>query len=322
LGLSENGQPYERKSVTKDVIMPKGEHRKLSAIARNETKWGYIFIGPCIAGLILFAFGPMIFSIYIALCRWDVATPVVFIGIKNFVDMSRDANVFQALKVTAYYTILNVPLCTVITFLLANLLNTGVKGMGVFRTIFYIPSIVPAVASAALWKNLFAPQYGLINGILRLLGLPLMQFINSRSQVIPSLVVMSAWGAGGGVVIYLAALQGISRNLYEAAEIDGASALSRMIRITIPMMTPIIFYNVLMGLIGSLQTFTAGYIMTQGGPANASLFYALLIYRNAFTYSHMGYASALSWFLFVIIAVLTIVVFRTSDKWVFYENKA
>jgi multiple sugar transport system permease protein len=235
--------------------------------------------------------------------------------------MTHDANVVQALKVTAYFTVLNVPVCTLVAFLLANLLNTGVKGMGVFRTIFYIPSIVPGVASAALWTNLFAPQYGLLNGILKLLGLPAMQFIYSRSQVIPSLVVMSAWGAGGGVVIYLAALQGIPRTLYEAAEIDGASSFRRMIHITVPMMTPIIFYNVLMGLIGSLQTFSTGYIMTRGGPANASLFYSLLIYRNAFQYSHMGYASALSWFLFVIIAALTVVVFRTSNKWVFYENK-
>lgn len=301
--------------------MLKAEKRKVSVIARAETKWGYAFIAPCIAGLVLFAFGPMIFSIYIALCKWDVATPVEFIGIKNFIDMIKDANVVQAFKVTAYFTILNVPACTIVTFLLANLLNTGVKGMGVFRTIFYIPSIVPTVASVALWKNLFAPQFGLINGILRFLRLPTMQFVYSRTQVIPSLVVMSVWAAGSGVVIYLAALQGISPTLYEAAEIDGASSFKRMIHITIPMMTPIIFYNVLMGLIGSLQTFTTGYMMNQGGPANASLFYSILIYRNAFSYSHMGYASALSWFLFFVIAVLTVVVFRTSDRWVFYENK-
>jgi multiple sugar transport system permease protein len=264
----------------------------------------------------------MIFSIYISLCEWNIITPVRFTGISNYLTAFRDPLLPQALKVTFYYCALAIPMGLIITFLLANLLNTGVKGMSIFRTIYYIPAIVPTVASSALWMNLFSIQYGLINNVLKLLHLPTFQFLNSRSQVIPSLAIMSVWGAGSGVIIYLAGLQGISKSLYEAAEIDGAGAIQRFFRITVPMMTPLIFFNFLMGIIGGLQTFGSAYIMTQGGgPANASLFVSILIYRSAFTYFRMGYAASLSWILFVVIAILTAVVFRTSNSWVFYESK-
>lgn len=202
---------------------------KMSTIARTERKWGYAFIAPCIAGLVLFAFGPMLFSVYMSLCSWNIITPVRFIKFQNFLDMAADPIVPLSLKATFYYAALFVPASTIVTFLLANLLNTGVKGMPVFRTIFYIPSIVPAVASSALWMNLYAPTYGLLNNILKLFNLPNMQFIYSRSQVIPSLVAVGVWAAGGSVIIYLAGLQGISRSLYEAAEIDGAGSFRRMI---------------------------------------------------------------------------------------------
>jgi multiple sugar transport system permease protein len=303
--------------------MEKVVKRRPGSLVRSETRWGYIFIAPCIIGLILFAFGPMIFSMYISLSEWNIITPVKFIGIQNYLTAFKDPLLPQSIRVTFYYCLLAVPLGLVVTFLLANLLNTGVRGMSVFRTIYYIPAIVPTVASAALWQNLFAPQYGLINGIMRLLNLPTFQFLNSRSQVIPALAIVSVWGAGSGVIIYLAGLQGISKTLYEAAEIDGANAFRRFFHITIPMMTPMIFFNFLMSIIGGLQTFGTAYIMTNGsgGPANASLFISILIYRSAFAYFRMGYASALSWILFVIIAALTAMVFRTSNKWVFYENK-
>jgi multiple sugar transport system permease protein len=303
--------------------MAKTVKYRLGSLRRTETRWGYIFIAPCIIGLVFFAFGPMIFSIYISLTEWNIITPVKFIGIQNYLTAFKDPLLPHSIGVTFYYCLLSIPLGLAVSFLLANLLNTGVKGMSVFRTIYYIPAIVPTVASAALWKNLFAPQYGLINGIMRLLNLPTFQFLNSRSQVIPSLAIVSVWGAGSGVIIYLAGLQGISKTLYEAAEIDGANAFRRFFHITVPMMTPMIFFNFLMGIIGGLQTFGTAYIMTEGsgGPANASLFISILIYRSAFAYFRMGYASALSWILFVMIAVLTAFVFRTSNRWVFYENK-
>jgi multiple sugar transport system permease protein len=306
-----------------EVFMDKAVKHRPGALQRTETRWGYLFITPCIIGLVLFAIGPMIFSIYISLTEWNIITPVRFIGIGNYLQAFKDPLLPQSIRVTFYYCILSIPLGLVVTFLLANLLNTGVRGMSIFRTIYYIPAIVPTVASAALWKNIFAPQYGLINGIMRLLNLPTFQFLNSRSQVIPALAIVSIWGAGSGVIIYLAGLQGISKTLYEAAEIDGANTVKRFIHITIPMMTPMIFFNFLMGIIGGLQTFNTAYVMTNGsgGPANASLFISILIYRSAFAYFRMGYASALSWILFMIIAALTVLVFRTSNSWVFYESK-
>jgi multiple sugar transport system permease protein len=248
-------------------------------------------------------------------------TPAQFNGIANYQEMFREPLAGISIRVTLYYALLTVPLITVVTFLIAVLLNTGVKGISVFRTIFYIPSIVPVVASSALWLYIYNPMFGLLNSLFRALGLPSQNFIFSPGGAVPGLAIMAVWMAGNTVVIYLAGLQGISRTLYEAADLDGAGAVQSFIHITVPMMTPIIFYNMLMTLIGAMQTFTQAFIMTSGGPNNASMFYSLYLYQQAFKYQKMGYASALSWALFLIIAALTGLVFRTSGKWVFYENK-
>jgi multiple sugar transport system permease protein len=284
-------------------------------------KWGYFFIGPCIIGLLVFNFGPMLFSLFMSFTQWDMVTPPRFIGTGNFASIFKDSLVATSLKVTMYYTVLSVPLITFISFFIATLLNTGVKGISVFRTIYYIPSIVPSVASAAIWLFIFDPMFGLLNSILRIFGIPPQPFIYSREGVIPGLAAMAVWGAGNTVIIYLAGLQGISRELYEAADLDGANGFQRFFRITVPLMTPIIFFNMLMTMIGAMQTFTQAFIMTSGGPNNASLFYSLLLYRTGFQLQRMGYASAMSWILFIFIAVLTFIVFYTSNKWVFYENK-
>jgi multiple sugar transport system permease protein len=294
---------------------------KINSIERLQHKWGYIFIGPCIAGLLVFNFGPMLYSFVISFTQWDMVTPAKFVGFGNYVELFRDPLTWQSVKATLYYTALTVPAITVTTFLVAVLLNTSISGISVFRTIFYIPSIVPIVATSAIWMYIFNPMFGLMNSILRTVGLPPQNFIFSPQGAVPWLAVMAVWGAGNTVVIYLAGLQGISRTLYEAAEIDGANAFRKFFHISVPMMTPIIFYNMLMAIISAMQTFTQVFIMTQGGPDNASLFYSLLLYRLAFHYSRMGYASAMSWVLFIIIAILTAIVFRTSRKWVFYENK-
>ena len=242
--------------------------KKLTVREKSQLKWGYFFIGPAIIGLFCFNFGPMLFSMGISFTSWDVITPWKFIGIENYKNLFKDPLVLKSLQVTAYYTLLSVPLVTCIPLLIAMLLNTNVKGMSVFRTIFYIPSIVPVVASSAIWMYIYNPM----------------------------------------------------RQLYEAAELDGAGPVARFKNITVPMMTPIIFYNLVMAIIGSMQTFTQSYIMTDGGPSNASLFYSLLVYRTAFKQSKMGYSAAMSWVLFVIIAALTGLVFKTSNKWVIYEN--
>lgn len=297
-----------------------GKKKKMTLKEKSQMKWGYFFIAPVIIGLFCFNFGPMLFSMWISLTKWDVITPQEFIGIQNYMELIKDPLVAQSLKVTLYYTVLSVPLVTVIPLLIAMLLNTRVKGISIFRAIFYIPSIVPAVASSAIWMYIYNPMYGLLNGIFKSLGFHSHNFIFDADEVIPSLAVMAVWAAGNTVVIYLAGLQGVSRQLYEAAEIDGAGAFARFWNITIPMMTPIIFYNFVMAIIGSMQTFTQSYIMTDGGPANASLFYSLLVYRTAFKQSQMGYSAAMSWVLFVIIAILTAVIFKTSNRWVIYEN--
>jgi multiple sugar transport system permease protein len=249
-------------------------------------------------------------------------TPSRFIGMGPYIQMAQDPLVAKSLQVTIYYTVRTVPMITILSFLIAVLLNTGIKGISVFRTIFYIPSIVPVVASSALWMFIYDPMFGLLNSIIRGLGFPPQNFIYSQEGVIPGLAVMAVWGAGNTVIIYLAGLQGISRQLYEAADLDGANPVQKFMRITVPLMTPIIFFNVVMATIGAMQTFTQAYVMTKGGPANASLFYSLLLYQTAFRLQRMGYASAMSWVLFIIVAALTMITFRTSDRWVVYENKA
>ena len=287
---------------------------------KSQLKWGYFFIAPAIIGLICFSFGPMLFSLGISFTKWDVISAKEFIGLDNYKALFHDPLFFKSLKVTLYYTLLSVPLITCIPLLIAMLLNTKVKGISIFRAIFYVPSIVPIVASAAVWMYIYNPMYGLLNSILKALGLHTQNFIVSEGGAEPSLAVMALWAAGNTVVIYLAGLQGVSRQLYEAAEIDGAGAVARFFHITVPMMTPIIFYNFVMAIINSMQIFTQAYIMTDGGPANATFFYSLMVYRTAFKQSRMGYSAAMSWIFFIIIAVLTLIVFKSQKKWVVYEN--
>ena len=293
---------------------------KINLKEKTQLKWGYVFIAPAIIGLICLNFGPMLFSLGISFTSWDVISAKEFIGLENYRNLFQDPLFFKSLKVTLYYTLLSVHLITCIPLLIAILLNTKVKGISVFRAIFYVPSIVPVVASAAVWMYIYNPMYGLLNSILKAFGMHSQNFIFSESGAVPSLAVMALWAAGNKVVIYLAGLQGVSRQLYEAAEIDGAGALARFFHITVPMMTPIIFYNFVMAIINSMQTFTQAYIMTDGGPANATFFYPLMVYRTAFKQSKMGYSAAMSWVFFVIIAALTLIVFKSQKRWVVYEN--
>lgn len=294
--------------------------KKMNLKEKSQLKWGYFFIAPAIIGLICFSFGPMLFSLGISFTKWDVITAKEFVGLDNYKALFHDPLFFKSLKVTLYYTLLSVPLITCIPLLTAMLLNTKIKGISIFRAIFYVPSIVPIVASAAVWMYIYNPMYGLLNSILKALGLHTHNSIFSETGAVPSLAVMALWAAGNTVVIYLAGLQGVSRQLYEAAEIDGAGAIARFFHITVPMMTPIIFYNFVMAIINSMQIFTQAYIMTDGGPANATFFYSLMVYRTAFKQSRMGYSAAMSWIFFIIIAVLTLLVFKSQKKWVVYEN--
>jgi multiple sugar transport system permease protein len=207
----------------------------------------------------------------------------------------------------------------VVAFLVALLMNSKVKGIEAFRTIYYIPSIVPAVANSVLWAWILNSEFGLLNAALRAIGLPKILWLQKPEWALPALILMSLWGLGGAMVIYLAGLQGIPEVYYEAADIDGAGPLYKLRHITIPLMSPVIFFNLVMSIIGSFQIFTAGYLITDGGPQNATLFYVLYMYRNLFSYRKMGYASVLAWLLFFILAGLTALIFRGERSGVYYE---
>ena len=205
-------------------------------------------------------------------------------------------------------------------FALALLLNSKIPALGLFRTLFYLPSIIPIIASSVLWLWMFNPDFGLFNAGLDLIGLPRQRFIYEEGQVIPSLVFMSMWSVGPMMIIFLAGLQDVPNQLYEAVDIDGGNGWHKLWHITIPMMTPTILFNLLISIVAALQTFVQAFIMTEGGPNNASLFIVFYIYRKAFQEQQMGYASALAWALFVVICILSYLVFRTSRHWVFYHG--
>lgn len=287
---------------------------------RQQNIWGYFFIAPAIIGLVFFSLGPMLFSLSISFFQWDIVTKPTFIGLSNYKNLLSDPLIRQSLKVTILYTLMTVPLITIIPLIVAQLLNTGLKGMSVFRTIFYIPSIVPIVAVSAIWKYLYDPMYGPINQFLKAINLPPLKFINSVSQVLPSLAVMALWLSGNTVVIYLAKLQDMPLDLYEAASLDGAGSFAKWIHITLPAMSSVIFYNLVMAILGTMQTFTQVFIMTEGGPANGSLMYTMLVYDSAFKHSQMGYSSAMSWVFFVLMGLITFLVFGGSRLWVYDES--
>jgi len=290
-------------------------------LRRVEARWGVLMALPAILGFVLWHSGPMLASLVISFTNWPVVSAPKWTGIENYVTLLRKDPLFwKSLYVTGYYTFLSVPLVIVTALLVAQLLNQKVRGLAIFRTIFYLPTVVPAVASSILWLWLFNPDFGLFNSFLDLFGHPGFLWIYDERQVIPSLALMSVWGMGNTMVIFLAGLQGVPTQYYEAAEIDGATAFRKWLHITVPMMSPIIFFNLVMGIIGTFQVFSQAYVMTEGGPNNASLFMVYYLFLQAFDYGRMGYASAIAWILFMIVIVFTIIVFRTSPYWVYYET--
>ncbi len=294
--------------------------RWLKKPAGRRTIVGYIFIGPFILGFIIWFLIPALTSLWMAFQDWNMITPPKFVALGNFRDLFKDKLFWQSLKVTSIYTLVSVPLSMVLAFLIALLMNTKVRGIAVFRTIYYMPSIVPAVANAVLWAWILNSEFGLLNAFLHALGLPKVLWLQEPEWALPALILMSLWGLGGSMVIYLAGLQGIPNEFYEAAEIDGAGAWAKLRHVTIQLMSPVIFFNFIMGIIGTFQVFTAGYLITSGGPQNATLFYVLYLYRNAFQYLRMGYAAALAWVLAFIIMGLTVFIFRGLGRRVYYEE--
>ncbi len=282
---------------------------------------GWLFASPWILGFVLWTLGPMLASLALSFTEWDLLSPMKWIGLKNIQMMINDKLVWQALKVTSAYALTSVPLHLFFGLALAILLNNNIRGLRFYRTAFYLPSVLSGVAVALLWRWLFSPEFGLINLTLSAFGVTGPSWLGDEAWALPSLVLMSLWGVGAGAIIYLAGLQGIPTDLYEAAEVDGASGWARLWNITLPMMTPVLFFQLIVGIISALQIFTQAFIMTSGGPNNATLFLVLYLYRNAFQYFKMGYASAIAWVLFLYIFLLTLLVLRSSSMWVYYEGE-
>ena len=280
---------------------------------------GYLAILPWLLGFLLFTLGPLVASLALTLTDWEILTPPRWNDFGNFERLAIDPLVPVSLFNTVFYTALVVPLHLLAALIAALLLNVGVRGTNVYRAIIYLPSQMPLVASSILWFFIFSPTYGLANALLGYLGLAEQGWLWDVHLVKPSLVIMAVWAFGGAMIIFLAGLQGIPETLYEAASIDGASGWQRFWHVTLPMLSPTIFFNLIIGLIGSFQVFTSVYVMTSGGPGTASLMLVLYVYRHAFQNFKMGYASALAWLLFGIVLVLTVVQFRLSRRWVYYE---
>jgi multiple sugar transport system permease protein len=294
---------------------------KRSGLVRLQNRWGWIFAAPAIIGFVVFVAGPMVASFLIGLTDWRIGLPPSFIGFDNYAQLIQDDRFWAAIRATAYYTALAVPGGVAVAFLVALLLNRARRGRGFFRTLFYLPVLVPPVASAVIWLWIFAPDSGLANSALRAFGLPTLQWIYDERTAVMSLALVTIWAFGNMALIFLAALQGVPRELLEAAEMDGAGPIRRLFAVTIPQVSPIILFNVITGTIAALQSFDAAYVMTQGGPNNATLFYVFYIYQTAFSSGNLGYASALAWVLFLLVLLLTVTVFRAARHWVFYEGE-
>ena len=288
---------------------------------RNEAIAGYGFVMPAILGFILLCLLPIVFSLGLSFTDWNVLRPARYVGFDNYVKLFTKDTLFRAsISATFRFAFASTVFSSLYAFLLALLLNNNIAGKAYFRTIFYLPTVVPAVASAVLWKWLYNPEFGLLNTVLPALGLPKSMFLSGQNTVIPSLVFMSMWSCGGAMVIYLAGLQGVPQSLTEAVEIDGGNYWHKLIHVILPMVSPVVFFNVLMGLVGSFQVFTQAYMMTNGGPNNRSLFYSYQLYRTAFQQNKMGYASAMGWVMFLIMIIFTALFFKVFAKAVYYEG--
>lgn len=295
--------------------------RPRPAYARREAMEGYLFILPWLLGLLIFVVGPICASFYLSFTGYEIVRPPAWVGLRNYEQLLGDRLFWQALKVSTLYVLTSVPLGLILSFSVALLMNQRVYFIGLWRTVYYIPSLVPVIASTMLWLWIFNPEFGLLNMGLRMVGIEGPLWLGHSRWALPSLILMSLWTVGAPMLIYLAGLQGIPTDLYEAADIDGAGVWPKFLNITVPMMTPVIFFNLVINMIAAFQVFVQPYIMTQGGPRYATLFYVLHLYQNAFQFFRMGYASALAWVLFAVILVLTGLIFRSSAAWVYYEGE-
>lgn len=292
-----------------------------SSQKRQDLLTAYISVAPWLIGFCAFVVGPMFFSLGLSLYESDLLITNYFVGLKNYQELYSDEFFWQSLKVTFTYAFTTVPLGTAIALLLATLLNQKILGLGLWRTIYYLPTVISGVAVSLLWLQIFNPRAGLLNNFLAIFGVQGPSWLYDSNWALSALIVMSVWGVGANMLLYLAGLQTIPTHLYEAATIDGANAWHRFWAVTIPMLSPTIFFNVTISLIGAFQFFTQSFIMTKGGPNNATLSMVLYLYKKSFGQVRFGYASAVAWVLFAIIIFFTLLFQRLSRYWVFYEGE-
>jgi len=295
--------------------------RQRNVAARREAWAFHMFISPWLVGFLVFTLLPVLASLVLSFTKYNVSQPAVWIGLKNYRDaVTVDPTFFLALKVTWIYSLASIPLQLILGLLIALMLNADIPLVSVWRTFYYLPSVLSGVAVAVLWTLIFHPSSGILNNLLALIGIKGPLWLYSKQWALPAIVVMSLWGVGGSMIIYLSSLQGVPTTLYEAATIDGAGAWKKFWNVTLPMISPVLLFNLIMGIISSLQTFTSAFVMTQGGPEGATLFFGLKLYYTAFRDIRMGYASMMAWVLFIIILVLTMLVIKSSSVWVYYEG--
>jgi len=298
-------------------------HRRILSHEQKQARAGFWFSSPVIFGLIIWVLLPMAGVGAISLTDWNVLAAPNWVGLANYVKLfTTDFFFWNSLWVTIKFVVLNVIFGILFSLVVAMLLNQKVRGRSMFRTIFYLPSIMPIVASSALWMWLFSPDFGVLNLILQAVGLPRSMWLSDQASVVPSIVLMNVWGTAGNIiVIFLASLQGVPRQLHEAVELDGGTWWHRLWAVTVPMISPVIFFNVVTGVINGFSVFTQAYVMTNGGPNNASLFHVMLLYREGFQRNNFGGAAALSVILIAIVLIIGLALFRTSKKWVYYEGE-
>ncbi len=291
-------------------------------LQRREAIEGYIWISPWVIGFLVFSLGPIIASLYLSFTEYSIGGTPKWIGFANYeTALFNDKLFWPSLWRTTYYTIATVILGVAGSLLAALLLNQNIRGRAVYRALYYLPSLTPVVSMAILWQWLLQPQVGLVNYLLYEVGIQGPGWLTSREWAIPSMIMISLWSSigGGRMIIFLAGLQGVPKELHESAEIDGANALQRFWAVTLPMISPVIFFNTILAVIGSFSVFSLAYVATNGGPNYATWFFMLHLYYNAFSYFQMGYASALAWIFFLIIFVLSVIQIKLSDRWVYYE---
>ncbi|WP_425466836.1 carbohydrate ABC transporter permease [Peribacillus cavernae] len=337
--INEKEKPYPPEKTTEldvtSAALPKAavlSKRKRNKGGKTENLMGYLFISPWIVGLLFLMAGPLLFSLYVSFTDYNITSQMNFVGLDNYKRMFTEDNLFwTSLWNTLYFVIFSVPLTTAGAVFVALLLNQKIPGMKIFRTIYYLPAVLSGVAVYFLWMHLLSPSTGLVNTILDWFGINGPAWLFDPEWTKPSLILMKLWSVGGGMLLYLARLQGVSPALYEAADLDGANAFQKFFHITLPMLTPIIFFDIITSTIFSFQIFQEAYVMIQGGdlsssggleggPANSLLFYNLHMWNNAFKIFNMGYASAMAWFLFFIIMILTVFHLKFSNKWVHYDG--